>query len=976
MEDILLNNLERRIWRVLHVEDDEEDYLITRELLSQSQGSKIVLDWVSTYEEGLALLKTNHYDAVLVDYDLGPRTGIELIQEITGQGHEVPLILFTGRGNYEVDVEAMKAGATLYLTKSEANPLLLERSIRYAIERKRIERERTGILESIQDGFFALDRDWRISFINPRAAQAGGYKPEELTGRIIWEIFPELLGTSIESTYRHVMDKRQSARFEAQGIYHGIWYEISVYPFQEGISIYWQDISEKKKSAEAIKRSEAMHRAIARNLPEGAVVVVDREMRYLIVEGSLWSMLGIGGENLEGVTISKALDESIAQIEIERFHRAFQGQTSSYESEHFGRVVWSQYLPLLDEQGEVIAAMALALDISERKRVEDELRFSEERFSKAFNATPNAMVLSRLLDGKIEMVNDSFERLFGFTRAEVISKTSLELNMFADPDVREKIVKKMAGKYSLRDCEVDIRIRSGEIRRANLSIEALMIGSEARILTGIEDITERKQAVDDLRESEEMLRLALSAGQAGAFHWDLENMSMQWSEEYFRIFGFEPGSIEPTAEAGLSRIHPDDRQHVEAALQKAIEEGTHIDMIYRLLLPDGSTRWVRGIARTFNSEQGNPFRMAGLAIDISEHKQAELELIAANRRRTEILESINDAFYSLDQDRHFTYVNQKAASLWGMNPSDLLGKNIWEVFPSGKETEAYTKIELALLKKQPIQFESYSAFLNEWVDIHIYPTERGISVYFQDISRRKRSEEALAAYAAELERSNRDLQEFAFVASHDMQEPLRKIEILGEILLSADNQLNEEQKEQLGLIRKSVGRMRAMVDGMLQLSRISTQARPLEVVNLSEIMQDVVSDLEMQIRQSRGVVEIGPLPKIKGDPVQLRQLFQNLIGNALKFQVQGGQALVQIYAKHTSSERVEIEVIDNGIGFDDEQAERIFQPFQRLVGRSQYEGSGIGLAVCRKIAERHGGEIEVHSKPGSGTKFTVCLPVK
>jgi PAS domain S-box-containing protein len=279
MKDLSSDNHELIAWRVLLIDDDEEDYLLTRHKLNQAKGRKIVLDWAPSYEEGLLGIQSTSYDAVLVDYDLGLLNGVGFIREAVSQGCRSPLILYTSRGSYEIDVEAMKAGATLYLTKTEANPLLLERFIRYAIERKRTELERTDMLESIQDGFFTLDRDWKFTYLNQKAAQISGVEAEELIGKNIWEMHPKLLGTELERCYRQVMDERKSVKLEMKGIYDGPWFAISVYPFIDGISVYWQDITSKKKAEEELRKREERYRVAATNFP-AVYAQIDQELRY------------------------------------------------------------------------------------------------------------------------------------------------------------------------------------------------------------------------------------------------------------------------------------------------------------------------------------------------------------------------------------------------------------------------------------------------------------------------------------------------------------------------------------------------------------------------------------------------------------------------------------------------------------------------------------------------------------------------
>jgi signal transduction histidine kinase len=253
---------------------------------------------------------------------------------------------------------------------------------------------------------------------------------------------------------------------------------------------------------------------------------------------------------------------------------------------------------------------------------------------------------------------------------------------------------------------------------------------------------------------------------------------------------------------------------------------------------------------------------------------------------------------------------------------------------------------------------------------------------FQNIAELKQVEVSLADRVKKLERSNKDLEEFAFVASHDLQSPLRKISSFARHLLEhAAGSLDEEQFTYLERIQHSADHMTSMLSDLLTFSRIGTRTQPFRQVDLAKVAADVLNDLEYELEHSQGKVEIGALPVVRGDPTQMHQLLLNLIGNALKFHRPGVPPLVMVssssvYVPHAFIPRqVEIRVEDNGIGFDPQAATRLFQPFQRLVGRSEYAGSGIGLAICRKIVERHGGIITARGKPGEGAVFIVQLPL-
>jgi PAS domain S-box-containing protein len=250
-----------------------------------------------------------------------------------------------------------------------------------------------------------------------------------------------------------------------------------------------------------------------------------------------------------------------------------------------------------------------------------------------------------------------------------------------------------------------------------------------------------------------------------------------------------------------------------------------------------------------------------------------------------------------------------------------------------------------------------------------------------DIHDYKLAEEAVRVYSQQLERSNRDLEEFAFIASHDLQEPLRKIQMFSELLQSEFGvSLGERGTDYLSRMQDAATRMQQMMNSLLNYSRIANKTNMITPVNLNGILENVLIDLEGQIQQKAGKVEAGDLPVIEGDALQMHQLMQNLIGNAVKYCKPDQPPQIRIWSQGIESRddgpQVQICVQDNGIGFDEKFIERIFQPFQRLHGRSEYEGYGIGLALCRKIAERHRGSVSAHSVPGEGSTFVVTLPYR
>jgi len=249
----------------------------------------------------------------------------------------------------------------------------------------------------------------------------------------------------------------------------------------------------------------------------------------------------------------------------------------------------------------------------------------------------------------------------------------------------------------------------------------------------------------------------------------------------------------------------------------------------------------------------------------------------------------------------------------------------------------------------------------------------------------KALKEALAQQELERQRFSDEMQQFIYAASHDLQEPLRKIQTFSNLLNRSANGIGEQGRDYMRRMQEAAGRMQAMMEGLLELSRITTRAQPPEPVDLDEVLRTVADSLRKQIERTGGRLEAGKLRTIEGEPEQIRQLLWHLIHNGLKFRRPETPPVIRVHGKVLKGraegappwrDRYQLFVEDNGIGFEGTFSDRVFKVFQRLNGQSEYGGTGIGLALCRKIAERHGGDIAVQSAPGRGTTFIVTLPIR
>lgn len=358
--------------------------------------------------------------------------------------------------------------------------------------------------------------------------------------------------------------------------------------------------------------------------------------------------------------------------------------------------------------------------------------------------------------------------------------------------------------------------------------------------------------------------------------------------------------------------------------------------------------------------------------------------ITAARASREILNTMADALFVIDSAGCIRVVNQAVHDLLGYRDSDLLGRAFDSIEETpGDETISRTLRDLARRGTIRDQERSLRHAGGDPVSVSVSISPVGESnaaegavVIARDIRARKRAEEELKAALTRLEHSNRELEDFAYVASHDLQEPLRKIQAFGDLLRSKHaGALPEQARDYIERMQSAAKRMQVLINDLLSFSRVTTKAQPFVRVDLGQVASEVVRDLEVRVHESGGKIDAGALPVIEADPVQMRQLLQNLAGNALKFHRPGVPPLVEIRGE-IGDGRCRIIVRDNGIGFEEKYADRIFTMFERLHARAKYEGTGIGLAICRKIAERHGGEIRAYGKPGEGATFIVTLPVQ
>lgn len=523
------------------------------------------------------------------------------------------------------------------------------------------------------------------------------------------------------------------------------------------------------------------------------------------------------------------------------------------------------------------------------------------------------------------------------------------------------------------------------------------------IIINFRDVTEGKNISDELVRSQERLNLAQEAGRIGVYEWNMISNEIVWAGGIERLYGRKIGELGNSFEHWAACVYPDDLPKALAENERAIKTGMPFEYELRIVWPDLSTHWLLIKSKAYYKD-GKPIKMVGVNVDIDARKAAEAQL----QYQADLLKNVSDAIVSTDKDYNIFSWNKGAEQIYGWTEEDVLGKPAREFLNTkylhGESLQSVTET----VNKRGIWRGEVIQKTKNGEDIYILSSiskvqkdslDLGVVAVNRDITDRKKYEETLKNHVEEIKHlnadleqrvedrtkeltllnkrlitSNQELQDFAYISSHDLREPLRKITSFVNLLSSSyKNELSPQARQYLEAIDRSTKRMNTLITDLLTYSRVTTKAKPFDRISLAAVMYEVMYDLEIIIESKKASIEIGQLPEIYADPIQMQLLMQNLISNALKYCRPGTAPEIKILCEE-SKNHFKIIVSDNGIGIDNKYLDKIFIMFQRLHGRNEYEGTGIGLAICKKIVERHNGKINVKSELGKGSTFIVSLP--
>jgi PAS domain S-box-containing protein len=525
--------------------------------------------------------------------------------------------------------------------------------------------------------------------------------------------------------------------------------------------------------------------------------------------------------------------------------------------------------PVFDQYGSWRGIRAGNRDITEKRRMEEELRQANVYNRSLIEASVDPLVTISA-EGKITDVNHATEEVTGRSRSELIGTDFSDY--FTDPDKARKGYQQVFAQGSVTDYPLALRHRDGHVADVlyNASVYRGESGEVLGVFAAARDITERKLAEEKLRHSEHGLAEAQRIAHLGNWELDLVNNLLLWSDEIYRIFEIDPEKFGASYEAFLNGIHPDDRDMVNKAYTDSVSSRVPYNIVHRLKMPDGRIKYVNEMCETYYGEDGKPLRSVGTVHDITERKLAEDEIKALNR--------------------------------------DL--------------------------------------------------------------------EQRVVERTAQLEAANKELEAFSYSVSHDLRTPLRAIDGFSRILLDDyRDKLDDEGKRLLNVVRDNTKKMGQLIDDILKFSRTGRLELTVSEIDMEKMAHEVFEELQPAVTGGKLQLEIEHLPHSAGDRAMMRQVFVNLLSNAIKFSRNRDPAKIKVGGSIEGDEAVYY-VKDNGAGFDMQFADRLFGVFQRLHGVTEFEGTGIGLAIVKRIVARHGGRVWAEGKVNEGATIYFALPTK
>jgi PAS domain S-box-containing protein len=662
-----------------------------------------------------------------------------------------------------------------------------------------------------------------------------------------------------------------------------------------------------------------------------------------------------------------------------------------------------------EESEKLIEGMAIQTEIAfmnaklfeEKKQVEQKLLEQKEQYQSIFNASSESIIIYDEY-GYIAEANPAACKIFGYSYEELVGLHASKL--FQNPGDFE-VLKEFA--FSGRQYSgTNIRVRKdGTQFEVEFRGSRFIFKGKPHVMSVVKDITSEKKVEEALLKSENFSQLISNISPTTLWLTNQEGVTIYINQTWMDWVG---GSLEEHLYRGwLKAVVPEDRKNAGEVFSKAFAARKIFSTDFRIVRRDGDIRWCSTYGSPYFHNDGSFGGYAGSLIDITERKFAEERLESQNVLINTITNNTRQALFLMDDKQFCTYMNPAAEEMTGYKLHEVqerpLHYYIHHTYPDGRHFSIEEcPIDNALPAKN--QVEGEEIFIHK--DGHFYPVAfiaspiiengipKGTVIEVRNTTEEKRLQQELRnkekeamemleqkvkERTSELEKMNYELLQFTSVASHDLKEPVRKIAIFSKMLQEKlDESLDSSSKKRIDVIISSAERMARLIDDLLNFSRLSQAKVHFEQVDLNNLLLQICDDLEILIKEKEATIQFDNLPVVEGISFQLGQIFQNLISNSIKFSHPERQPVITVYSENVCIDDncfYKISYKDNGIGFKPEYSVKIFEIFQRLHSRDQFEGTGVGLAIVKKIVELHKGKIKASGIENEGALFEILLPV-
>jgi PAS domain S-box-containing protein len=784
-----------------------------------------------------------------------------------------------------------------------------------------------------------------------------------------------------------------------------------------------QDVTEASNQAERLQESEAFNRRLVELSPDviGVFDLRTQRMRY-VGRNTIRNLLGYTDEEVEalgGNLLGQYWDEAESQRAAQYFGEVAtlpDGETRRYLVKMRHRSGRPLYIHTRagvfsrNPDGTAAELMSISQDVTLREELFEQLKFRDDLLDEAQSLLRFGGWELKGLDADAYWTPGLY-RVMGHD-LEILPADHATTALFRagvhpdDAPILAGLFQRAFATGESFDYEYRFRWPNGEWHlHAGRGRGFSAADGTIRLVGATADVTDERRLLRSVQRSEALLAQTEDLLQFGSWEWDVPTGQITWSAGLWRIFGYNDrtGSEPVTTELFFGHLHPDDRARMEATTRRAFRQPAPFEFEYRITDAQGQPRTLAGRGVPLFDDAGQLLRLVGNTRDVTDEKEAAERVRKQEWLLREAEDLLRFGSWEWDLPANKLTWSEGLYAVFGYGPDnrpDPLNISVLARHLHPDDEAQNAQLQERVLAEKPATFKSEFRIITvtgeeRWLH------QRGLTTFDEtgqlvrmigssaDVTELKQSQVALEERLNALNRSNADLEQFAYVASHDLQEPLRKITAFGDRLTRKHAVgLTDEGRLYLERMTAAAARMQALIDNLLSFSRVARRVGDLAPTDLNATVRTVLGDLELKAAEKEAQITVGPLPTLRAVPSQMQQLFQNLLSNALKFSRADVPPVVSVRAEHVSTadkvaqrldlgkKYVRVLVQDNGIGFDPVYAEKIFDLFQRLHGRSEYEGTGLGLAIVKKIVENHHGLIFAESAPGEGARFTVVLPLE